>query len=382
MRSPQPGAASHCEDCRRKAVTLKDHPLEKKKQSAGSVKKAKRKRATAPIGTWAWNPAEAKAHRRRPAALDARPSAASPLGRTGRRLKSLVAAASVYVVGGSRVETCELRRFAWFQAVPRGLANAIEDTLTISPRQDKITIMNSLERNDIQAMVATFMTGEPDGLTTERSYVGRTPGRELSFDYCFNYFAHNLTPSNDMEKSCLVLGYYLASWGMLRGSSYLFQRTNARHYWPVIEFIEEHGPELRALTVDRFDQAEVTEQVVGAYQQIGAILLPEGGSKVVLVTKTMLGIFGNIPAYDSFLTATFADLFKDRKRHSFNEVDERTLGFIGEFYQANREDIDDLAGRLRTVDFETQQPTDITIPKAKIIDMYGFQTSFGASVGR
>jgi hypothetical protein len=45
-----------------------------------------------------------------------------------------------------------------------------------------------------------------------------------------------------MEMSCLQLGYYLASWGMLRGSSYLFRETNARHYQASIEVIERYNP--------------------------------------------------------------------------------------------------------------------------------------------
>ena len=37
--------------------------------------------------------------------------------------------------------------------------------------------------------------------------------------------------------SCLQLGFYLASWGMLRGSSTLL-RKSARHYEPVIDVID------------------------------------------------------------------------------------------------------------------------------------------------
>lgn len=55
---------------------------------------------------------------------------------------------------------------------------------------------------------------------------GRRPdARYASFDYCFNYFqsfreARNiaaLASSANLQLSCLHLGFYLASWGMLRG---------------------------------------------------------------------------------------------------------------------------------------------------------------------
>lgn len=44
--------------------------------------------------------------------------------------------------------------------------------------------------------------------------------RYTSFDYCYNYFHPTNNSKQDIEKSCLVLGFYLASWGMFRGSSF------------------------------------------------------------------------------------------------------------------------------------------------------------------
>ena len=66
---------------------------------------------------------------------------------------------------------------------------------------------------------------------------GRKPdARYASFDYCFNYFqafreAGNvgaIAEPENRELSCLHLGFYLASWGMLRGSAELLQKS-ARH---------------------------------------------------------------------------------------------------------------------------------------------------------
>lgn len=51
--------------------------------------------------------------------------------------------------------------------------------------------------------------------------------RYASYDYCFNYFQSfynngtvvELASEANLQMSCLQLGFYLASWGMLRGSS-------------------------------------------------------------------------------------------------------------------------------------------------------------------
>ena len=90
--------------------------------------------------------------------------------------------------------------------------------------------MRAVELGDITNAVENFL----------RSRIGQTPngyGRERSWDFCFNYFQSNTKPTRNIELSCLQLGYYLASWGMLRGSSYLFRETNARHYQGAIEVI-------------------------------------------------------------------------------------------------------------------------------------------------
>src|ERR1700730_13232190 len=75
-----------------------------------------------------------------------------------------------------------------------------------------------------------------------RKYLdGRKPNeRYASFDYCFNYFQSFreagdvpalVSPAN-VQLSCVQLGFYLASWGMLRGSAELLQKS-ARSLIPV-----------------------------------------------------------------------------------------------------------------------------------------------------
>ena len=40
------------------------------------------------------------------------------------------------------------------------------------------------------------------------------------------------------------------------------------------------------------------------------------------------------------------------------------------------EEVDGLAGRLRTVDFMTRQPTDQPVTRMNVIDMFAFQVGF------
>lgn len=57
--------------------------------------------------------------------------------------------------------------------------------------------------------------------------------RYASFDYCYNYFQEfyennntkALASKENIQMSCLHIGFCLASWGMLRGSSFLLQKS-------------------------------------------------------------------------------------------------------------------------------------------------------------
>jgi hypothetical protein len=54
-----------------------------------------------------------------------------------------------------------------------------------------------------------------DKIINEYKSKSQPTDRYTSFDYCFNFFSSNEDFTKDIEKSCLVLGFYLASWGML-----------------------------------------------------------------------------------------------------------------------------------------------------------------------
>lgn len=91
-----------------------------------------------------------------------------------------------------------------------------------------------------------------------------TTSRSRSWDYCYNYFQDNAEPTQDLERSCLQLGYYLASWGMLRGSTYLFTKTNVSHYAKVIQVIEELNPTMKSMDADIYLDADARTEIIGA----------------------------------------------------------------------------------------------------------------------
>jgi hypothetical protein len=200
----------------------------------------------------------------------------------------------------------------------------------------------------------------PGSVVTRRSHevdieaaVGRylhdrePSARYASFDYCFNHFQQHRTAVAawgkpiGMEVSCLHLGFYLASWGMLRGSSELLQRS-ARHLVPLIETIAEVPAEVWDLDLDGYDP-EGIDLIYRTALQVRRALRPVQASDI-LVTKVMLGVFGCVPAFDTYF----------KKGFGVSTFSKGSLRLVGGFYRAHAPIIDQL--REPTLDFATGQP--------------------------
>ena len=130
--------------------------------------------------------------------------------------------------------------------------------------------------------------------------------RYASFDYCYNYFRQSSSDAllKNMEKSCLVIGFYLASWGMLRGSGFLLGKS-AKYYERLIEYIAKSDPDIWKIDIDNIDI------ICTIYKEVQDIIIYKGKSHLTIVTKIMLAIFGVIPAFDTFVGNTFRNIFKN-----------------------------------------------------------------------
>jgi hypothetical protein len=186
--------------------------------------------------------------------------------------------------------------------------------------------------------------------------------RYTSFDYCFNHFQQHRTAVAawepiGMEASCLHLGFYLASWGMLRGSSDLLQRS-ARHLVPLIETVAEASAEVWDLDLDSYDKDGI-DLVHRTALEVRRALRPVDASDI-LVTKVMLGVFGCVPAFDTYF----------KKGFGVSTFSKGSLLRVGEFYRSNAAMIDQL--RQPTLDFTTGQPTTRLYTRAKVVDMIFF----------
>jgi hypothetical protein len=190
-------------------------------------------------------------------------------------------------------------------------------------------------------------------------------GRYASVDYCFNHFqsfrergrvADICSPEN-VQQSCLHLGFYLASWGMLRGSSFLLWRS-VRFFRDVVITIAAGDVRLWDVDVDCYTDENIGLLLNGR----NTIWRALGGNDSVsdtLVTKIMLGVYGNIPAFDTYFKSGLGVW----------TLNEKSLKRVAEFYRFHNDVIDEFQQTICTFDFLTGEKTERHYTKAKIVDM-------------
>src|SRR5215472_9314657 len=79
--------------------------------------------------------------------------------------------------------------------------------------------------------------------------------RYRSWEHCYGYF-HKNTPeaiAADRDRAALHLGFYLASWGMYRGSSFLLQHAYTIHLGVIDQLL---APRFSVLWGQEFGQGD------------------------------------------------------------------------------------------------------------------------------
>jgi len=133
--------------------------------------------------------------------------------------------------------------------------------------------------------------------------------RMLSWDHCYNFF-HSLpqVPSTALiDETALQLAFYLASYGMYRGSTVLLQK-DYKFLIPVVQKLR--SPELSTgRPSDMVAVACTPVAAEAAWGKLGILetFLRQTGinqtSIGVLSTKIMLGTWATVPAFDTSLKA-------------------------------------------------------------------------------
>ena len=204
-------------------------------------------------------------------------------------------------------------------------------------------------------------------------------GRSRSWEHCYRVFRDaRIDPSPDCDYLSLHLAFYLASWGMYRGSSFLLQK-DYKVLTPVVE--EVLKPEydcLFGVACADLRNDDVWEQYTKLYKCIDGYFDPirekVAGRKVttsvspVLITKILMGTLGCVPAYDRFFEEGAKYLGLEKK--SYNED---SLLELADIYEAHNDRLEEARRGMRT--------DDLIYPQMKLLDMGLWQIGFEKDAG-
>lgn len=213
--------------------------------------------------------------------------------------------------------------------------------------------------------------------------------RYRSWEYCYTAFFQarqsrqsrtrddkKLT-AEDLDKLSLQLYQYLASWGMLRGSSFLLWKDYKIHIPVIKEMMKPEYDCLQGVTCQDF----IKENVLSAWENLDTYLIQyydEVRNSVrenvknevsdILRSKILLGTLGCTPAYDRF----FVKMVRAYKisggygKNSFTQ--------LANFYKENASDFEKCRQTL-TLKIDS---TEILYPQMKLLDMGFWQLGFEA----
>ena len=202
-------------------------------------------------------------------------------------------------------------------------------------------------------------------------------GRSRSWEHCYRVFRDARTnPSPDYDYLSLHLAFYLASWGMYRGSSFLLQK-DYKVLSPIVEKVlkPEYDCLFGVACVD-LREPEVQERLKNVSDNIanhfGPIRNEVAGRKVassvspVLVTKILMGTLGCVPAYDRFFQDGVATYKVTTQEYSLDSV----LRLV-DFYEEHNDRLEEARRGM--------QCEDLIYPQMKLLDMGFWQVGFEKS---
>jgi hypothetical protein len=197
--------------------------------------------------------------------------------------------------------------------------------------------------------------------------------RYRSWEHCYGYFrkSHADGALADLDHAALQLGFYLASWGMYRGSSFLLQHTYTVHKSAIEQLVSPRfSPLWEREFGARADDEELVPVILDAIVAVRdayapfAQLADSGVATDTLVTKVLLGTLGCLPGCDRF----FIDGFKSEGL-SYSYLNERFIGRVLIFRKEN-------LAELRSEQDAIERLGGMHYPLMKLIDMYFWQIGF------
>ncbi|HEL2028342.1 hypothetical protein [Streptococcus suis] len=199
-------------------------------------------------------------------------------------------------------------------------------------------------------------------------------GRYRSWEYCYSHFIKARGSKDvDYDYLSLQLAFYLASWGMYRGSSFLLQKDYKIHIPVVKELLSEKYDTLSGIECSDL-RKESNQKLL---QDINSFLeqyydkirreVKEQDLKnklsFTLITKILMGTLGCVPAYDRYFIAGIKN-----KKVATGNYNIKSIMQLVDFYEKNADQLEYAR--------EKMEIEGLLYPQMKMIDMGFWQIGF------
>lgn len=199
-------------------------------------------------------------------------------------------------------------------------------------------------------------------------------GRYRSWEYCYRQFYDARKNENpDIDLLSLHLAFYLASWGMYRGSSFLLQKDYKIHKPIIEEILKEKYDSLFGIECIEFrkeeNQAlllELNKKMEEYYNRVRLSVVenvPKNNLSSTLITKILMGTLGCVPAYDRY----FISGIKERGVSTGNYNIKSILKLV-DFYEDNKKILENTRAKMTVLG--------LPYPQMKMLDMGFWQIGF------
>ncbi len=199
--------------------------------------------------------------------------------------------------------------------------------------------------------------------------------RYKSWEHCHHFFKcfPGERQKNDINLACLNLAFFLASWGMYRGSSFLLQKDYLVHK-SAVEKILEQKDYFQNTVLPKIKSGEAQKDTAGKiFELVCEIKDSYEGNKVsdTLASKIMLGTLGCIPAYDQFFISGLREYRKkDKKKYKgLLTLNKDSLKFLFVFYKNNKKQFTEAEEKIK-------EKTGFDYPAMKLVDMFFWDIGF------
>lgn len=221
-----------------------------------------------------------------------------------------------------------------------------------------------------------------------------TNDRYRSFEHCYQYFQNLRNPISEeqLDLAMLHIGFYLASWGMYRGSSFLLQKDYKIFRPIVLKLLETEYEHLRMLdkSIRKDNIKELSKCVFTLHEELQNLFsndrclyysyknepVPKESISSVLTTKVIMGSLGCIPAYDRY----FKDGIAIYKKHNpeiclIQTFSENSIYRLFEFVLNSKK-------KLLELQKKVERLTKIEYPLLKLIDSYFWTIGYNDEIAK